>query len=317
MKVSHHPQRRRAILMLVLATLYWGVSFPIIKSIAALTHVIVPGAGTWFLASATVAPRFAIATVVVLIFNLRGPWLTRLEVMQGARIGAFGAMGALFQTDGLQYTEASTSAFLTQMSAILIPTVLAIRHHRSPGFRIWTACLLVLAGVAVLGHVSWDHLGLGRGEWESLLCSAFYVGQILSVNDKGYSSNRPGRVTLVMFAAQAAIFIGLAAFTAPSTHALVEPWASGPWTILSVILALVCTVGAFSLMNKWQPKISSTEAGLIYCIEPLFASIFALFVPVLLSRWTGLDYHNEHFTWSLLVGGGLVTFANIMVLTGT
>ena len=301
--------------MLVLATLYWGISFPIIKAIAALSHVLVPDAGSWFLASATVAPRFAIATVVVLFFNLRGPWLTRAEVMQGARIGAFGAMGSLFQTDGLQFTEASTSAFLTQMSAILIPTVLAIRHRKSPGVRVCAACLLVLAGVAILGHVTWSHLRLGRGEWETLLCSAFFVGQILSVEDGRYTTNRAGRVTLAMFAAQAVIFVGLAAFTAPNARALLDPWTSGPWLGLSVILALVCTVGAFSLMNSWQPKISSTEAGLIYCIEPLFASIFALFLPALISRWTGLDYPNESITWSLFVGGGMVSLANIMVLT--
>ena len=118
-----------------------------------------------------------------------------------------------------------------------------------------------------------------------------------------------------MFAAQTVIFIGVAAFTAPSARSLVDPWMSGPWLGLSVILALVCTVGAFSLMNSWQPKISSTEAGLIYCIEPLFASVFALFLPVVISRWTGLDYPNEQLTWTLFVGGGIITFANIMVLT--
>ena len=179
--------------MLVLATLYWGVSFPIIKAIAALTHVLVPDAGSWFLSAATVAPRFAIATAVVLLFNLKGTFLTRAEAVQGAKIGAFGAMGSLLQTDGLQYTEASTSAFLTQMSAILIPTVLAIRHRRSPGLRVCAACLLVLAGVAILGHLSWDHLRLGRGEWETLLCSAFFVGQIISVEGGRHTSNRAGK----------------------------------------------------------------------------------------------------------------------------
>jgi drug/metabolite transporter (DMT)-like permease len=176
---------------------------------------------------------------------------------------------------------------------------------------------MVLVGVGVLGHMSWGHFKLGRGEWETLLCSAFFVGQILSVEDRRYASNRPGRVTLAMFAVQTALFVGLAMFTSPNARALVTPWTSVPWVGLSVTLAVVCTVGAFSLMNAWQPKITSTEAGLIYCIEPLFASIFALFVPVILSGWTGLDYPNERVTWSLFVGGALVTLANIMVLTAS
>jgi hypothetical protein len=78
---------------------------------------------------------------------------------------------------------------------------------------------------------------------------------------------------------------------------------------------VVCTIGAFTIMNRWQPAITSTEAGLIYCVEPLFASIFALFLPGLFSVWAAINYPNERATWSLLVGGGLITVANILVQT--
>jgi hypothetical protein len=67
-------------------------------------------------------------------------------------------------------------------------------------------------------------------------------------------------------------------------------------------------------MTRWQPKITATEAGLIYCIEPLFASVFALFLPGMISGVTGIAYANEAATASLLIGGGLITVANIMVL---
>jgi hypothetical protein len=52
---------------------------------------------------------------------------------------------------------------------------------------------------------------------------------------------------------------------------------------------------------------------LIYCIEPVIASVFALFLPALLSAWVSIDYRNEQATQSLLVGGGLIMFANILV----
>jgi hypothetical protein len=66
-------------------------------------------------------------------------------------------------------------------------------------------------------------------------------------------------------------------------------------------------------MNRWQPKITTTEAGLIYCIEPVFASMMALFLPAMFSAWGGFDYANERLTWHLLVGGGLVTLANVLI----
>ncbi len=71
------PQRRRAILMLVLATLYWGISFPVIKAISTLNGILVPGAGSWFVTAAAVAPRYLLAVVLVLVFRRRRPGRSR------------------------------------------------------------------------------------------------------------------------------------------------------------------------------------------------------------------------------------------------
>jgi drug/metabolite transporter (DMT)-like permease len=308
------PEHRRAILMLILANLYWGISFPVIKAITVLNGRLVPGAGSWFATSAAVAPRFVLAVALLTVFRGRLPVsLTRLELRQGLAIGLFAAMGTLLQTDGMQFTDASTSAFLTQFSAILIPAWLALRQRHDPGPLVWGCCALVLAGVAILGHFDWHTLRFGRGEWETLLCSVFFVGQILWVGRSEFAANRPGEVTLVMFAVQAAVFVALAVATAPHLHDLAVPWASPGWLGLTLTLTVVCTIGAFSLMTRWQPRISATEAGLIYCIEPVFASVFAVFVPQLLSDWTGIAYPNERLTWSLVIGGGLIIIANALI----
>lgn len=116
-----------------------------------------------------------------------------------------------------------------------------------------------------------------------------------------------------MFATQAAVFCVLAAFAAPHGEALVRPWLSLPWLALMGLLALACTVGAYLLMNTWQPKITATEAGLIYCVEPIFASLLALFLPGWFSGWVGIDYANEQVSWTLFVGGGLITLANVLL----
>ena len=173
--------------------------------------------------------------------------------------------------------------------------------------------MLVLLGVGILGHFDWRTLRFGRGEWETLLCSAFFVGQILWIERPEFAGNRPGVVTLLMFAIQAAGFTLLAAVTAPSARALVVTWASPAWIGMTLILAVVCTIGAFSIMNRWQPKITSTEAGLIYCIEPVIATVVASFLPGWISRFAGITYTNETLTWSLLVGGVLIVGATVLV----
>jgi drug/metabolite transporter (DMT)-like permease len=213
----------------------------------------------------------------------------------------------------MQFTSASTSAFLTQFYAILIPIYVAVRVRRYPGWTVWICCALVLAGVAILGKFDWRELSLGRGEWETLVASLFFMGQILCLENKAFAANRPERLTLVMFVTQALVFTVLAGATAPDVASLVTPWTSPAWLVLTMTLTVFCTLGSFSLMNAWQPKITATEAGLVYCVEPIFGSLMALFLPALFSVWVGIHYANEQATFHLLVGGGLITAANILI----
>jgi drug/metabolite transporter (DMT)-like permease len=308
------PQHTQALLMLLVATFFWGLSFPLIKALALLQERLVPGVGTWFSGIYTVAPRFLLATLVLVVLQARDFWrVSRGELKQGVIIGLFAAAGMLFQNDALQFTAASTSAFLTQFYAIMIPVYLAIRSRRSPRLAVWVSCALVLAGVGILGRFDWRTMSLGRGEWETLLSSVFFMGQILWLEKKEFAANRPEKLTLVMFATEAAVFWALAGILAPDTHTLLSPWTSPVWLTFTVILTVFCTLGAFIIMNTWQPKITATEAGLIYCVEPIFGSAMALFLPGIFSLWAGINYANESATLNLLIGGGLITAANVVI----
>jgi drug/metabolite transporter (DMT)-like permease len=116
-----------------------------------------------------------------------------------------------------------------------------------------------------------------------------------------------------MFATQALVFWVLVPVTAPDPPALIVPWTSPIWLALTLVLTVFCTYGAFSLMNAWQPKITATEAGLIYCMEPIFGSLMSLFLPAAFSALAGIHYLNETGTWPLLVGGSLITLANVLL----
>ncbi|HEX2854573.1 MAG TPA: EamA family transporter [Opitutaceae bacterium] len=305
---------RRALLMLVLATAFWGLSFPVIKALVLVQERLLPGVSTWFATLYLLAPRFALALVVLLVVQARDFWkVTRGEMKQGVVIGLFSTVGMLFQNDGLQFTAASTSAFLTQFYAIVIPVYLALRSRTTPGARVWVSCALVLAGVAILGNFNWRTLHFGRGEWETLVASTFFVGQILWLEKPEFAANRPAKLTLVMFATQALLFTIPAIVVAPDSHTLLAPWTSPAWLGLTAALTVVCTLGSYLLMNAWQPKITATEAGLIYCAEPIFGSVMALFLPAIFSRWAEISYANETTTWTLLAGGFLITLANVLI----
>jgi drug/metabolite transporter (DMT)-like permease len=311
---SPAAERVRALLMLLLANFFWGLSFPLIKSIMLLHARLLPQASTWFSTINTVAPRFLLGLLILLVLRPRECWrATAKEWRQGIVIGLFASGGMLFQNDGLQFTAASTSAFLTQLYAILIPIWVGWRTQRNPGAVVWTSCALVLAGVAILGQFDWREMRLGRGEIETLISSLFFMGQILTLERRDFAANRPSRITFIMFLTQAVVFWALVPLTAPDARSVLVPWTSPVWLGFTAALAVFCTYGAYSLMNAWQPKITATEAGLIYCVEPIFGSLMALFLPAIFSALAGINYPNETATWTLLVGGGLITFANLLL----
>ncbi len=314
MTPSSRAAHTRALWMLLLGNLFWGLSFPLIKAIGLEHAQLLPASSNWFITAYTIAPRFLLAALLLALL-LRGE-LVRMgapEFRQGLFLGLAAAGGVLFQNDGLQFTSASTSAFLTQLTAILVPCWIAWRTRRMPPPVVWLCCALVLGGVGVLARFDFRTLQIGRGELETLVCSFFFMGQILVLDDRRYLGNRALPVSFVMFAVLAVIFSVMALVTAPRPADVLVPWTSGPWLGCTVLLTLFCTLGSFIIMNKYQPAITATEAGLIYCIEPIFASLMALFLPGWFSAWAGFDYPNETLTWHLLIGGACITLGNVLL----
>ena len=144
---SSAPQHVRTVLMLLLANVFWGLSFPLIKAIAFAHQQLLPASGSWLITTCTIAPRFILAAAILAAWQ-RGALLrlTRSEIRQSAGLALFASAGMLFQNDGLQFTSASTSAFLTQLYAIMIPVWVALRARRLPPAVVWASCGLVLAG---------------------------------------------------------------------------------------------------------------------------------------------------------------------------
>src|ERR1051325_3003723 len=159
------PHHAKAVRLLATATLFWGLSFPIMKSIGALQSQLLPEASTWFTTSLVVFARFAVSAIIIGIVAARTlPRLTRLEMSQCGGLGFFGGIGLIFQMDGLNYTSASTSAFLTQAYCFIIPIIVALSERHSPTLRVILCTILMMAAIAFLTKLKPHDLHLGRGE---------------------------------------------------------------------------------------------------------------------------------------------------------
>src|SRR5277367_6790381 len=126
-------KRLRAVWMLLLATVCWGISFPLMKGLVLLQQRLLPDANVWFITAQTSTVRFGGAAIVLaLIFASRMRGFTRLDLKLGVGLGFFVGTGSLFQMAALSQTLASTSAFLTQFYVLLLPLWGLLWHRRRP-----------------------------------------------------------------------------------------------------------------------------------------------------------------------------------------
>jgi drug/metabolite transporter (DMT)-like permease len=299
-------------LMLILACALWGLSFPLIKVLDMEQRARLPEATGVFLAAWLQMARFGLAALVMAPFLIRRG-ITRRELSQAAWLALWGGLAMALQAWGLGHTNASTSAFLTQAYCVILPLVACFRTRRAPDRTIVVATLLVLAGGAVLSGVRPGDLHIGKGEMATLAASALFALQILTLENPKYAGNRGLSVTFAMCGFIAVLFLPICLPLAPEPGALLAAGASTASLSILAALALFCSVGAFGLMNSWQPKVSATEAGLIYTTEPVFAAAFALFLPALLSSASGGGYDNETLNTTLITGGSLILLANLLI----
>ena len=308
-----YPSRYFASFMLLGATTFWGLSFPLAKGL--YTYQLAAGVDSFSMSAFSLVVRFFSAAVVVALFQRsRLLHLTRREIKLGVGLGIFGGLGMLFQMDGLQHTSVSTSAFLTQLYCVLIPLLKTLMHRRLPSFRIVISIVLAVIGFAFFSGITPQNLSFGRGEIETAMCAVFFVGQILWLERPMFRRCDPWRATCLMFVLISALLLpgaffgGLSAF-----HKLTDfylHWQS--WSMMAP-LVLFCTVASYGMMNLFQPHIDSTEAGLIYAIEPVFATLAAMFLPALISAALGIAFANEFLTRNNLLGAMLIFAANLVI----
>ncbi|HEY3252799.1 MAG TPA: EamA family transporter [Polyangiaceae bacterium] len=309
--VQSPAHRLRALFGLIGTCALWGVSFPVMKALGLSLSAQAPGVSTWFVAATTVVLRFGLGALLLAISSSSRP--TQDELVQGCSIAVFSAAGMLLQMDALNFCPASTSAFLTQGYIVVLPLVAALVTRAWPPLKTIVCVCISTLGLGLLSGFDWVSLRLGRGETETLLAACCFAVQILFLDHRGYRSNRSRVVTQVMFVCVALVLAPIALYTMRTPAELLLLFRTPLSLGLLFVLCVPCTVLAFSWMNRYQPELSASEAGIVYGAEPLFASLLSLFLPGIFSHFADIEYENEVLGQSLLIGGGLVIAANVLL----
>lgn len=301
---------------LLLATVFWSFSFVWTKDAIEVVNVQCGlAADSSFGILVVLGVRFLCAALVWGLvfwkfwFGWTGPAYSR-TLLAGFLFWA----GLLLQGFCLAWTTDAISAFLTSLSVLFIPLIMAYapaimtamgcpRLSQSLPAMVWTAVMLAVPGILLMsyapGAISAGPLFL-PGFLCGIACAMVFSLHIFVVND---AVNRFGAIKLtggqflavVLFCLPTALlFYGVSVWDL--LHAITHPEVL--WRM--VLLVLIPGVMAFGLANFFQPKVAPYRAALIYLLEPILASLIAFM------------FAGRGLSWPQLAGAGLILVANAM-----
>ena len=198
----------KAHILLVLITLIWGSNFVVIK------NALVDISPLFFN-----AVRMSLAAVVLaVIFYRELPRLTAGAIRAGCLVGVFLFAGNELQTTGLKYTTASKSAFLTGVSVVLVPVLLAVFWKRGINRLTSIGVVLAFAGLYLLTVPAAAGAGLNlrsmnHGDLLTLGAAVVFAFHIIFI-EHATQNHRWPQITVVQVAVTALLMI----FTASSSH---------------------------------------------------------------------------------------------------
>jgi drug/metabolite transporter (DMT)-like permease len=317
MAPSSPPGTGRASIVLVLVTLFWGLSFPLMKDWQAAATVC-PG-GALVSGVTLIALRMALG---LLLLGLLQPGLLRNarpgEHAIGVLIGATFLVGFTLQVVGLAWTTPARSAFITSLGSAWVPLVAWVCFRQSVPWSSLLGLTLGIIGAAVLslgsdalrllkGEGSAAAWTLSRGDGLTLLSSMIFAVQILLLDRLGRRA-RSSYLSIGFFTVSAVSAAVIAVFGSAAGPGI-DAWLRWTGSMLGNqrvlielgILTVFPTVLAFHLMNVYQPRVSASRAALIYLLEPVFGAAFSV-------AW-GLDKVG----WGLLIGGAFILGGNVLV----
>ncbi len=250
----------KAHILLILITLIWGSNFVVIKNALADISPLFFNAVRMSLA----------AVVLAMVFHRELGRLTKSSLRSGLLVGVFLYVGNELQTVGLKYTTPSKSAFLTGVSVVLVPVLLALFWKR--GLNRWTAVGIVLAfaGLYLLTVPATSGGGLNlrsmnQGDLFTLGAAVVFAFHIIFIE---HATRTQGwqQITVVQVAVTALLMI----MTVPiveKVHVVWSPsvlWGIGITGILSLALS-------FAIQAWAQQFTPATHTALIFTLEPVFA----------------------------------------------
>jgi len=227
---------------------------------------------------ATLAPynflaiRFLLAFIIAtLFFWKRMLKINKTTLKYGFLMGLLLFVTYAFQTVGLVYTTPSKSAFINGMSVVLVPIFISITMKILPDKKVVFSVILSFAGLGLL-TLNQGFSDINIGDIYTFFCAVLFAVYIILI----------GKINVNIESISMAVFqLGIVGILSLITSFFIEnpglPEGRASW-INILILSVICTAGAYIIINLARKYTTATHTALIYVAEPVFAAFFAYFL---------------------------------------
>lgn len=252
-------RQKRADLMLVMITLFWGASYFLMD--VALTDLQPLNLNAF---------RFLVAFAVLgIVFRKNMRRLNGATAKYGVAVGLSLVMVYIGATYGVKYTSISNAGFICALSTVTTPIIDGIFNHKSPGKKLGIALFLCTVGMALL--TLGETFRPALGDVICLLCAVFY-GVDLVITEHAVAQPEVDPIGLGVFqlSVTGTVMLILSCFL-EMPHL---PRSESVWGA-ALFLSIFCTGICFVVQTVEQQYTSASRAGLIFALEPVFSAVVA------------------------------------------
>ncbi len=294
-------------LLALSCALMWGLQFPLVSfSNTALDPV------------AIILLRFSIGSLVLFVINFRRlKGIDYKMVLHCIALGIIAAVYNYFMVEGIKYTTSANSSFITSTNVIFVPIFCYMFFKEKPARNVIIGLISIIIGFFFISGMitvnsafltpknfsipkafTFGMNPLNYGDFLTLigavLTALFFV--YLNRLTKKYDE---GAVSFVhMFAGAVALFVAWV-FVGEPIRLNTAP------ILLSTLYCGIFSGGlAFYFLAKASAKLSAAKAAILGGMEPIFAVIFATFIP-------NVNGVTEPVTLTVVIGGAFMIYGAV------
>lgn len=273
-------------LMIIIATIIWGISFVVMKDAVGAMEP------AWL-----IGVRFILTALILgVVFHKRlRASFGRTLLKGGAVLGVLIFLAFWTQTVGLKFTTPGKNAFLTAVYCVIVPFLFWGIAHRRPTIYNVSAAVLCIGGVGLVS-LSGDDLSIGFGDGMTLVCSVMFAAHIVATSLAAKRSDIMA-LTVIQFAVAGVLGCVVGLLTEPIPDASVM---TPDFLFNMVYLVVFASCIALGFQNAAVAKVQPSQAAILLSLE----SVFGVAASIIL--------YGEQMTLALVCGFCLILVAVIL-----